>query len=343
MHATTTVSALRVLPDAVEILDQRALPQQQLWLTLRDVEGVAHAIQTLAVRGAPLIGAAAAYGLWLGARSSHGKDLAPAYEQLARSRPTAVNLVAALDRCMAAVKHAPPDTVPELLRQTADAIVLDDAAACSAMARNGAPLLPDEGGVLTHCNAGALATCGIGTALGVIRQAVAMGKKLTVYADETRPLLQGARLTAWELMQDGIEVILLPDGAAAHLIACGRVRAAITGADRVARNGDAANKIGTYGVALACAAHDIPLFIAAPMTTLDAATDNGAGIVIEERHPAEVLGTHGTPGARVFNPAFDVTPARLIRALITERGVASPVTTESVAQLQNRPMAFSRS
>lgn len=334
---TTRVVALRAHTRAVEVLDQRELPARTTHLVLSTPEDVAHAIRTLTVRGAPLIGAAAYYGVWLGALSTTEGTSAAQDEAVQRaasliraSRPTAVNLFHAVDAALRVWGGArgTPHERAAALRAAAEAWAHDDERACAAMALNGAALLPAEGGVLTHCNTGALATCGVGTAAGVIRAALAMGKKLTVYADETRPLLQGARLTAWELMQDGIPVVLLPDGAAAGLIRSGRIQAAITGADRIARNGDTANKVGTYGVALACHAHHVPFYIAAPWTTVDLNCATGADIPIEERHPSEV--THvqdvrmAPEGVAVFNPSFDVTPAHLIRGIITERGVFAP-------------------
>ncbi|MBI5495553.1 MAG: S-methyl-5-thioribose-1-phosphate isomerase [Deltaproteobacteria bacterium] len=348
MEIRTAVVAWRAQADALVILDQRALPAREVHLVLRSAVEVADAIKVLAVRGAPLIGAAAAYGLWLGARvaADHPDRLDDAVEEarrvLAASRPTAVNLFHALDAGMAAWRAAvgDPATRVAALRRAADDLARADAVACERMARLGGALLPDEGGVLTHCNAGALATCGVGTALGVIRGALALGKKLRVFADETRPLLQGARLTAWELLRDGVDVTLLPDGAAASLLRSGAVGAVVVGADRIARNGDVANKVGTYPLALAAHAHGVPFYVAAPTTTLDAATPDGSGIVIEERAAAEVETLGGTrvaaEGVRVFNPAFDVTPARLVTAIITDAGVARPPGENTLQALWGR-------
>ncbi len=331
----TKVIPFRVEHDAVTVLDQRALPAHAVHWTLRTPSEAAEAIRTLAVRGAPLIGVMAGYGLWLGALRAADRPL-PAFNAavetahniLKASRPTAVNLFVGLDRGMKAFRSAPHDVAARTraLRESADALASHDRDACAAMGVLGAELLPSTGGVLTHCNAGALATCGVGTALGVVRAAWASGKRLDVFADETRPLLQGARLTAWELMQDGIPVTLLPDGAAASLLASGRVGAVVVGSDRIAANGDVCNKVGTFGVALAARRHGIPFYVAAPTTTVDLATKDGASIVIEQRGADEVTSFQGVDaapeGVRVFNPAFDVTPADLVTAVVTERGVA---------------------
>ncbi|MEW5851525.1 MAG: S-methyl-5-thioribose-1-phosphate isomerase [Myxococcota bacterium] len=354
---TSRVRAFEPLPDALRVLDQRLLPREEKWLTLRTVDEVADAIRTLCVRGAPLIGGVTAYGMWLAALRARDAGLpslreavARGRKQLAESRPTAVNLFYALSRADRALEglRDDADAWVAALRACADEVVREDVAACQAMAQHGAALLPDEGGVLTHCNTGVLATCGIGSALGVVRAAVAMGKKLRVYADETRPLLQGARLTAWELMQDGIECTVLPDGAAAHLMWRGKIQAAVVGADRVAANGDVANKVGTYSVALACRQHQAPLWVVCPLSTLDPATVDGRGITIEERGAHEVTGALGGPswapdGVRVFNPAFDVTPADLVAGVVTETGVARPVNHASLAVLRRAAPSASRS
>jgi methylthioribose-1-phosphate isomerase len=344
---TTRVTPYVLEEDAVRVLDQRFLPAQENWRVVRTAEEMADAIRTLAVRGAPLLGAMAAYGMWLGAVRARDGDrthldaaVAGARALLGRSRPTAVNLFHALERCDAALATAPgdPEARVAALKACADGVARADREACRALALHGARHLPDEGGVLTHCNAGALATCGVGTALGVIRAALALGKRLKVYADETRPLLQGARLTAWELMQDSIDVTILPDGAAAHLVWRGSIQAAVVGADRIARNGDVANKVGTSGVALACHRHGVPLWVAAPLTTVDPRTPDGRAIPIEERADDEVTGPPGGPpwaptGVKVFNPAFDVTEASLVHGIITEVGVAQPVTPATLAAL----------
>ena len=303
---------------ALHLLDQRGLPARADVFVARTASEVAQAIKDMVVRGAPAIGCAAAYGLALGAG-----DFDNARAELLAARPTAVNLRWALER----LAQVTPRTF-ERLREEADRVLAEDLAACMAIGRHGAALVPDGKGILTHCNAGGLATAGYGTALGVVRAALAAGKKCAVFADETRPWLQGARLTAWELMQDGIPVTLLPDVAAASLLASGRVGCVVVGADRIARNGDTANKIGTYPLALAAHAAGVPFFVAAPVSTLDPRAATGADIPIEERSPTEV--THigerriAAEGVSVFNPAFDVTPARYIAAIITERGVFRP-------------------
>lgn len=322
----------------LRVLDQRRLPLEEVWLELADVESVAHAIESLAVRGAPAIGCVAALGLAVAARGFSDdpatwlEQVAAARARLARTRPTAVNLFVALDQVGRALAGASPEAsvgeLRELLLATAVQHADDDLRACVTMAEHGAPLLPEGGTVLTHCNAGALATAGYGTALGVIRRAHALGRGIRVLADETRPVLQGARLTAWELEKDGIPVTVIADGMAGALMAKGEIAAAIVGADRIARNGDVANKIGTYSVAVLCKHHGIPFYVAAPWTTIDRNVATGADIPIEERDGDEVRrhgGTTLTPlGIPVRNPAFDVTPAALVTAIITERGVFRP-------------------
>jgi methylthioribose-1-phosphate isomerase len=298
----------------------------------------------LRVRGAPAIGIAAAYGLCLALQTaaddteSLRQRLQQAADYLATSRPTAVNLFWALDRMRraAAPLSSPADFRPRLLEE-ARAIHQEDREMCHAIGRHGAELLPDGAGVLTHCNAGGLATAEYGTALSVFFTAQDQGKRLHVYVDETRPLLQGARLTAWELTQRQIPATLICDSMAAQVMREGRVQAVITGADRIAANGDAANKIGTYALAVLAAAHDIPFYIAAPTSTFDLSLPDGEQIPIEERSPQEI--THGfgrqtaPEGVAVYNPAFDVTPAKYIRALITERGLIEPVNAQRIAQL----------
>jgi methylthioribose-1-phosphate isomerase len=319
----------------VRILDQTRLPGEEVWLELDRLDQLDEAIRTLRVRGAPAIGVAAALGCAMvahGLRGQDGEQVARAVEaaadQLGRTRPTAVNLFWALDRMRRALRARAGQPAEELraaLRAEALAIHADDVAACRALGVHGAALLPDPAVVLTHCNAGALATAGHGTALGVIRAAVEAGKRVRVFADETRPLLQGARLTAWELMRDGIEVTLVCDNMAGALMRRGGVDACVVGADRIARNGDAANKIGTYGLAVLARRHGIPFYVAAPFSTVDPTLATGEDIPIEERDPREVCELQGVrlapAGVRVWNPAFDVTPAELIAALITERGV----------------------
>jgi methylthioribose-1-phosphate isomerase len=326
---------LRWRPDAgvLTILDQTRLPLEEVYADLATVEDVARAIETLAIRGAPAIGLAAAFGVAIAAR--RGTPLPEADRRLRRTRPTAVNLFWALDR-MRALWGAGEDD-PVVHAALAQRLYDDDVAASRRIARLGAELLPDGARVLTHCNAGALATAELGTALAVIRGAVAAGKRVQVYADETRPVLQGARLTAWELARDGVDVTVVPDGAVAHLAGEGLLDCAVTGADRIAANGDAANKIGTRGLACILHAHGLPTYVAAPWSTVDLSLPSGAGIVIEERPAAEVTHVGGvriTPeGVKVRNPAFDVTPAAWIAALVTDRGVARAPLGESLARM----------
>ena len=336
----------------LELLDQTRLPGVEVVLPCRTAADVFAAIRRLSVRGAPAIGVAAAYGLVLGVRDAAGSDgdaftrrLHAVRDELAGSRPTAVNLFWALDRMTAAdADHAaqPPPVRLERLLAEARRIEAEDRAMCTAIGRHGAALLPagtaDEPvGVLTHCNAGGLATAGDGTALSVLFAAAAAGKHPHVFADETRPLLQGSRLTAWELSRRGVPVTVLCDSAAGHLLAGGRIAAVVTGADRVAANGDAANKIGTYPLAVLAHRHGVPFYVAAPTSTFDPSLATGAGIPIEQRDAEEVLSPAGVrcapPGVAAFNPAFDVTPADLIAGLVTERGVIAPVTAANVAAL----------
>jgi methylthioribose-1-phosphate isomerase len=313
---------------ALILLDQRKLPGSVEYVTVTSAAATAQAIKDMVVRGAPAIGCAAAYGLALAALQ--GEDLAQAADVLRRSRPTAVNLAWALERVGRA--HGAAAMLAE-----ARAIEEEDLAACRSIGRFGAALVPDGAGILTHCNAGGLATAGYGTALGVIRAALESGKRCAVFADETRPWLQGARLTAWELLQDGIPVTLLPDVAAASLLASGRIGCVVVGADRIARNGDTANKIGTYPLALAAHAAGVPFFVAAPISTVDLRALSGADIPIEERSAEEVTHLGGSrvaaEGVQVFNPAFDVTPARYIAAIVTERGVARAPFEQELAAL----------
>ncbi len=311
------------------LLDQRLLPTEEVWREYRDHRDVATAIREMVVRGAPAIGCTAAYGVALAALQH--ADLDEAIALLAATRPTAVNLFWALER----MRRVAPRT-PEALVREAIAIHEEDIAACKAMGAHGAALLP-AGCVLTHCNAGALATGGYGSALGVIRAAVARGTKLEVLADETRPFLQGARLTAWELMKSGIPVTLITDNMAGHFMARGKVQSVVVGADRIAANGDTANKIGTFSVAVLAREHAIPFYVAAPRSTIDRAIADGRGIPIEERAPREVTHVGGVQvaptGVAVGNPAFDVTPAKYITAIVTEAGVARPPYGESIAAL----------
>ena len=328
-------NTLRWSDSALELLDQRALPARIVYLRYDSAAAVADGIKRMVVRGAPAIGCAAAYGVALEARrlreqprASFLAGMAQGIAVLAASRPTAVNLFWALNRMRAkldTMHTAAAPAMADALLAEAHTIAEEDVRLNRAMGQYGAALLSDPMRVLTHCNAGALATAGHGTALGVIRSAVEAGKHIHVYADETRPFLQGARLTAWELMQDGIPVTLIADNAAGLLMRRGEIDAVIVGADRVAANGDVANKIGTYSVAVLARRHGIPFYVAAPLSTIDSAMATGDDIPIEERAASEVTGYGDTqwapPGVAVRNPVFDVTPAELVTALITERGV----------------------
>jgi methylthioribose-1-phosphate isomerase len=330
----------------VVMIDQRRLPGEQVVLRCRDHLEVAAAIRDMAIRGAPAIGVAAAFGLALGVRTtrSEGAPLRAEWSDmcaaLAATRPTAVNLFWAIERMrqrFRALEPAGGDTLRQGLLDEALTIQREDLASCHRMGDLGAELLPDEAQVLTHCNAGALATAGYGTALGVIRSAFRLGKLKGVFADETRPWLQGARLTAWELLQDGIPTTLIADNMAGHLMSRGEINAVVVGADRIAANGDVANKIGTYTVSVLAKEHGIPFYVAAPVSTFDLAAETGAAIPIEER-PAEevthVAGRRMAPeGVRVRNPAFDLTPHRNVTAIICERGVARPPYEESLRAL----------
>ena len=323
--------------EGVRFIDQTKLPLEESYVLATSYQQVADVIVTMVVRGAPAIGVSAAMGIALGAKQTTAAstdDFAPEFDRicalLAGTRPTAVNLFWAIDRMKGLFTNlraagAELPAIQQALLAEALAMYDEDIAACKAMGAYGAELMPDEGTVLTHCNAGALATCGYGTALGVIRGAVERGKRIHVYADETRPFLQGARLTAWELMADGIPTTVLCDNMAASLMRQGRVQAVVVGADRIAANGDVANKIGTYGVAVLAKEHGIPFYVAAPWSTIDRGTLTGDSIPIEERAAVEVThhgGKQLTPhGVGICNPAFDVTPARYVTAIITERGV----------------------
>jgi methylthioribose-1-phosphate isomerase len=334
---------------AVVMVDQRKLPTREVYVTLKTPNEVAKAIKTMVVRGAPAIGVSAAYGLALGlARSSAAgtKQLTTEFlkdcDLLAGTRPTAVNLFWAIDRMKRVFAErvmagASVDDLRQIMLDEAQAIHDEDVESCRAIGRFGGALVPAEAGILTHCNAGALATAGYGTALGVIRGAIEQGRNVRVFADETRPVLQGARLTAWELVRDGIDTTVISDNMAAVLMRQGRINFIVVGADRIAANGDAANKIGTYTVAILAKEHGIPFYVAAPLSTIDRATPDGDAIPIEERHHKEVTHVGTTQiapaGAKVFNPSFDVTPARLIAGIITERGVARAPFNESLQAL----------
>ena len=326
----SAVETLRWRDGVLEMLDQRALPDQVTYLAYDSAAGVAEGIRSMVVRGAPAIGVAAAFGIAVEARrlpdAALTAGLDEAFAVLAAARPTAVNLAWALDR----MRHALAGIGdPGLLRSAAEheaqAMAAEDVAINRQMGDRGAELLPDGARILTHCNAGALATAGWGTALGVIRSAVAAGKSVSVLVDETRPYLQGARLTAWELVSEGIPATLITDSMSGHLMATGQVDAIIVGADRIAANGDVANKIGTYMVAVLAHRHGIPFYVAAPVSTIDLATPTGAQIPIEERAADEVTGfrdqTWAAAGVQVRNPSFDVTPAELVTAIVTERGI----------------------
>ncbi|MEI6224756.1 MAG: S-methyl-5-thioribose-1-phosphate isomerase [Deltaproteobacteria bacterium] len=307
--------------DEVRLLDQRLLPSEETWLALVTADEVAEAIRTLAVRGAPAIGVAAAYGLAVEARrGASPARLREAAELLARARPTAVNLEWAVRRMARRIDEPAAAILAE-----AHAIRDEDEAACRRIGALGAPLLPPEARVLTHCNAGALATAAYGTALGIVRAAREAGRLEHVFADETRPFFQGARLTAWELQRDGIPVTILTDGMAGWLMQRGEISCVVVGADRIAANGDVANKIGTYGLAVLARHHELPFYVAAPWSTFDPSLATGAGIPIEERPSDEVVRIFGRlvapEGVPARYPAFDVTPAALVTAIVTERGV----------------------
>jgi methylthioribose-1-phosphate isomerase len=328
-----TAKSVHVTPllwhgDVLSLLDQRLLPQRELWVDCASASEVADAIRTMIVRGAPAIGVAAAYGIALAAQ--RGDDLAQAATELKAARPTAINLAWAVDRMMKRGGDA------AALTAEAESIHREDVQANMRMGAFGAELLGQQATVLTHCNAGALATAGYGTALGVIRAAIAAGKRIAVFADETRPYLQGARLTAWELQHDNIDVTLITDNMSGHFFQQGAFDAVIVGADRIAANGDTANKIGTYTLAVLASAHDVPFYVAAPLSTIDRACPNGAAIPIEERSAQEVVDIFGMrvapEGVAVRHPAFDVTPAKLITAIITERGVLRPPFSDSIRQ-----------
>jgi methylthioribose-1-phosphate isomerase len=332
----------------VVMIDQTRLPREQVFVTCKDYLEVAAAIKTMVIRGAPAIGVAAAMGVALGVLKTDPEKLDAEFplicETLAATRPTAVNLFWAIDRMKklyASVKGEPIAAVRERLIQEAQLVRLEDIAICEAIGQNGAALVPDNKTVLTHCNAGALATAGYGTALGVIRAAVAAGKNIDVFADETRPFLQGSRLTVWELMQDGIQATLITDNMAGHFLKSGRIGCVVVGADRIAANGDVANKIGTYSVAVLAKENNIPFFVAAPISTLDLTLPSGDLIPIEQRAASEVTHVFGVPvapeGIGVENPAFDVTPNRYVTAIITERGVARAPYTESLRALMDTP------
>jgi methylthioribose-1-phosphate isomerase len=335
--------------DAVVMIDQRKLPASEIYVSCKTAQEVAKAIKTMVIRGAPAIGVAAAMGIALGMQRSKAtgtKQFAVEFQKLcdlmAATRPTAVNLFWAIERMKRVFADAAQggrsvEEIKERLAAEARRIHDEDVESCRTMGAFGAELVPQEARILTHCNAGALATAGYGTALGVIRAAAERGKKVAVIADETRPFLQGARLTAWELVKDGIDTTVITDNMSASMMRLGQVDLVVVGADRIAANGDVANKIGTYGVAVLAKEHGIPFYVAAPVSTIDLDTSDGSKIPIEERDEREV--THVGPnrltpeGARIRNPAFDVTPAKYVTAIITERGVARAPYHESLAAL----------
>jgi methylthioribose-1-phosphate isomerase len=322
----------------VVMIDQTRLPREQVFVTCRSYVEVAVAIRSMVIRGAPAIGVAAAMGVALGVQED--ADFDRVCETLASTRPTAVNLFWAIERMRAlraSLKDLPREELVARMIEEAKNIRLDDIAICQAMGKHGAPLVPDGKTVLTHCNAGALATAGYGTALGVIRAAAEAGKKIDVFADETRPFLQGARLTAWELQQDGIPTTLITDNMAGHFLHSGRIGCVVVGADRIAANGDVANKIGTYSLAVLAKENNVPFYVAAPVSTFDLTLASGDSIPIEQRSAEEVTHVFGVPVApeniAVQNPAFDVTPARYVTAIISERGVARAPYEESLKRL----------
>ncbi|HMF64033.1 MAG TPA: S-methyl-5-thioribose-1-phosphate isomerase [Edaphobacter sp.] len=343
------IPTLEWLPTGVNFLDQTKLPLEETYVLATDYKQVATVIRDMIVRGAPAIGVSAAMGVAIGIDRSTATDIptltaeiAVISKTLAETRPTAVNLFWGIDEIRnlyneLAAKNTPIPEIKAAVVSRARRMYDEDIAACKQMGAHGAALLPQQGTVLTHCNAGALATCGYGTALGVIRAAIESGHKIDVFADETRPFLQGARLTAWELMKDNIPTTVLCDNMAAALMRQGRIQAVIVGADRIAANGDVANKIGTYGVSILAKEHGIPFYVAAPWSTLDLQTATGDGIPIEQRAATEVTHSNGrqmTPhGVAIENPAFDVTPAKYVTAIITERGVLRAPYEQSIQQM----------
>src|SRR6478752_5594873 len=331
----------------VRFIDQTKLPTEETYVTCKNYEQVADVIRNMVVRGAPAIGVAAAMGIAIGVKNSKAEtvgDLKKDFDQvcdvIGKTRPTAVNLFWAIRRMREKfdlLRVRPLPQIKQALVEEAQRMHAEDIAANQAMGRHGATLMPSSGGVLTHCNAGALATAGYGTALGVIRAAVEQGKKIHVYADETRPFLQGSRLTAWELMKDGIPTTVISDNMAGAMMNQGKIKAVIVGADRIAANGDVANKIGTYSVAVLAKEHGIPFYVAAPWSTVDMNMPSGEGIPIEQRSPREVThhaGKQVAPdGVLVENPAFDVTPSKYIAAIITERGIARAPFADTLKEL----------
>ena len=341
------IQTLEWTDHGIRFIDQTKLPTEETYVTCKTHEQVADAIRNMVVRGAPAIGVAAAMGIALAAKNSKAettgelkRDLDQASDLIGKTRPTAVNLFWAIRRMQdkfERVRIWPALQIKRALIEEAQRMHAEDIAANQAMGRHGATLMPTEGGVLTHCNAGALATAGYGTALGVIRAAVEQGKKIHVYADETRPFLQGSRLTAWELMKDGIPTTVISDNMAGAMMHQGKIAAIIVGADRIAANGDVANKIGTYTVAILAKEHGIPFYVAAPISTVDMACPDGGHIPIEQRNPKEVTHIAGKQmvpdGVAIENPAFDVTPAKYVAAIITEKGIAHAPYGQSLQKL----------
>jgi len=341
------IQTLEWTDSGVRFIDQTKLPTEETYVTCKTYTQVADVIRNMVVRGAPAIGVAAAMGIALGVKNSkaeNGGDLKHDFDQICdvigKTRPTAVNLFWAIKRMrdkFETLRVRPLPQIKQALVEEAQRMHAEDIAANQAMGRHGATLMPSSGGVLTHCNAGALATCGYGTALGVIRAAVEQGKTIHVYADETRPFLQGSRLTAWELMKDGIPTTVISDNMAGAMMNQGKINAIVVGADRIAANGDVANKIGTYSVAVLAREHGIPFYVAAPLSTVDFETPDGSGIPIEQRDGKEVTHIAGRQmvpdGVEVENPAFDVTPAKYVTAIVTEKGIARAPYEESLRRL----------
>lgn len=344
------IQTLEWTDHGVRFIDQTKLPTEETYVNCTTYEQVADVIRNMVVRGAPAIGVSAAMGVALGVKNSKAEsvgDLKRDFDQICnvigKTRPTAVNLFWAIRRMQQkfeTLRVRPIPQIKQALIEEAQRMHAEDIAINQAMGRHGAALMPASGGVLTHCNAGALATAGYGTALGVIRAAVEQGKKINVYADETRPFLQGARLTAWELVKDGIPTTVISDNMSGAMMRQGKIGAVIVGADRIAANGDVANKIGTYIVAVLAKEHSIPFYVAAPISTIDLETPDGSKIPIEQRNPIEVTtiaGKRMTPeGVQIENPAFDVTPAKYVSAIVTERGIARAPYEQSLAELARK-------
>jgi methylthioribose-1-phosphate isomerase len=344
------IQTLEWTDQGVRFIDQTKLPTEEVYVNCTTHEQVADVIRNMVVRGAPAIGVAAAMGVALGVKNSKAestgdlkRDLDAICDLIAKTRPTAVNLFWAIRRMQDKFEHIRIRPVPQIKQELIDEarrMHAEDIAANQAMGRHGATLMPSSGGVLTHCNAGALATAGYGTALGVIRAAVEQGKKIHVFADETRPFLQGSRLTAWELMKDGIPTTVISDNMAGVMMKQGKIGAIVVGADRIAANGDVANKIGTYTVAILAKEHGIPFYVAAPISTVDLACPDGSQIPIEQRNSKEVTHIAGKQmapdGVQVENPAFDVTPAKYVAAIITDKGIARAPYLDSLSKMAGR-------